>query len=47
MRLILSSLGKRDPAALAHDRAVFDHVSEVLAAGGTLHHDNLPEIDNG
>jgi deoxyribodipyrimidine photolyase-related protein len=47
MRLILGSLGKRNPAVLAHDRSVFDHVSEVLAAGGTLHPDSLPEIDNG
>jgi deoxyribodipyrimidine photolyase-related protein len=47
MRLILSSLAKRDPSVVAHDRAVFDHVSEVLVAGGTLHPDDLPAIDDG
>ena len=47
MRLILGSLDQRDPAVLAHDRAVFDHVSDVLAAGDELHPDTLPEIDNG
>ena len=46
MRLVLNSLAKRDDAKRAYDRAIFGHVSENLAAGATLHPDNLPVHDD-
>jgi deoxyribodipyrimidine photolyase-related protein len=46
MRLILSSLGKRNDRRIAHDRAVFDYVAESLASGATLDPGDLPEADH-
>ncbi|MGD8439458.1 MAG: cryptochrome/photolyase family protein [Holophagae bacterium] len=47
MRLPLSSLGKRGDDRRDHDRDIFDRVSSVLDAGGTLQPDDLPEADRG
>ncbi len=44
MRLILSSLERRSDARRAHDRAVFEWVTETLADGGSVRPEDRPEV---